>query len=141
MNAGAVLVTDGVKYLGLPLALAFDKRRQTCVFIASTILTVAADKVNQVYNVAVGDRSTLNDLYGMMKTLLSGNFAHVPHMSRNTSISAVATYGTRKRTFSRRPRCCVTFRPIVSTTACAKRWTGMSMRSLTDAASCFPNNE
>lgn len=35
------------------------------------------DAVNQVYNVAVGDRSTLNDLYGMMKALLSGNFAHV----------------------------------------------------------------
>ena len=33
--------------------------------------------VNQVYNVAVGDRSTLNELYGMMKTLLSGNFAHI----------------------------------------------------------------
>jgi len=33
--------------------------------------------VNQVYNVAAGDRSTLNALYGMMKALLSGNFAHV----------------------------------------------------------------
>lgn len=28
------------------------------------------------HNAAVGERSTLNGLYGMMKTLLSGNFAH-----------------------------------------------------------------
>jgi UDP-N-acetylglucosamine 4-epimerase len=35
------------------------------------------DAVNQIYNVAVGDRTTLNGLYGMMKGLLSGRFAHV----------------------------------------------------------------
>jgi len=112
MNAGTVLVTDGVEYLGSPLAVAFDRRGQTCVFIdppgevsdearrrkagfhslftparitpdtkehaEAPILTLAAGKVNQVYNVADGDRSALNDQYGMMKTLLSGNFAHVP---------------------------------------------------------------
>ena len=33
--------------------------------------------VNQVYNVTVTVRSALNELYGMMHTLLSGNFAHV----------------------------------------------------------------
>jgi len=33
--------------------------------------------VNQVYNVAVGDRTTLNDLYGHLVSLLSGRFAHV----------------------------------------------------------------
>lgn len=33
--------------------------------------------MNPVYNVAVRDRSAINDLYGMMKSLLSGNFAHV----------------------------------------------------------------
>jgi UDP-N-acetylglucosamine 4-epimerase len=35
------------------------------------------EAVNQIYNVAVGDRTTLNGLYGMMKGLLSGRFAHV----------------------------------------------------------------
>lgn len=33
--------------------------------------------VNQVYNGTAGYRSTLNELYGMMKALLSGNFAHL----------------------------------------------------------------
>jgi UDP-N-acetylglucosamine 4-epimerase len=35
------------------------------------------EAVNQIYNVAVGDRTTLNELYGMMKGLLSGRFVHV----------------------------------------------------------------
>jgi UDP-N-acetylglucosamine 4-epimerase len=35
------------------------------------------EAVNQIYNVAVGERTTLNGLYGMMKDLLSGRFAHV----------------------------------------------------------------
>jgi UDP-N-acetylglucosamine 4-epimerase len=35
------------------------------------------EAVNQVYNVAVGERTTLNELYGMMKGLLSGSFGHV----------------------------------------------------------------
>jgi UDP-N-acetylglucosamine 4-epimerase len=36
-----------------------------------------SEAVNQIYNVAVGERTTLNGLYGMMKGLLSGRFAHV----------------------------------------------------------------
>lgn len=39
--------------------------------------TAKVDAVNQVYNIAVGDRTTLAELYGMMRTLLSGRFAHV----------------------------------------------------------------
>jgi UDP-N-acetylglucosamine 4-epimerase len=41
------------------------------------IALAEGDAVNQVYNVAVGDRSTLPALYGMMNGLLSGNFAYV----------------------------------------------------------------
>lgn len=33
--------------------------------------------VNQVYNIAVGDRTTLNDLYTMMRTVLCDQFPHV----------------------------------------------------------------
>lgn len=35
------------------------------------------EAINQVYNVAVGGRTTLNELYAMMKTLLATRFAHV----------------------------------------------------------------
>jgi UDP-N-acetylglucosamine 4-epimerase len=35
------------------------------------------DAVNQIYNVAVGDRTTLSTLYGMLSSLLSENFTHV----------------------------------------------------------------
>ena len=47
--------------------------------IQANVLSVMAkvDAVNQVYNIAVGDRTTLAELYGMMRTLLSGRFAHV----------------------------------------------------------------
>ena len=42
-----------------------------------TLIKIAKnDAVRQVYNVTISVRSTLNELYGMMKTLLSGNFAH-----------------------------------------------------------------
>ena len=59
-----------------------DTSRDFCYVanvVQANLLAALAEgeAVNQVYNVAVGDRSTLNDLYGMMKTLLSGNFAHV----------------------------------------------------------------
>jgi UDP-N-acetylglucosamine 4-epimerase len=43
----------------------------------SSITMAKNDAVRQVYNVTVGVRSTLNELYGMMNALLSGNFAHV----------------------------------------------------------------
>jgi UDP-N-acetylglucosamine 4-epimerase len=33
--------------------------------------------VNQVYNVAVGDRTTLNDLYSELRRLLAPNFPHL----------------------------------------------------------------
>jgi UDP-N-acetylglucosamine 4-epimerase len=35
------------------------------------------DAVNQIYNVAVGDRTTLKQLYGILSSLLSSSFAHV----------------------------------------------------------------
>jgi UDP-N-acetylglucosamine 4-epimerase len=35
------------------------------------------DAMNQIYNVAVGDRTTLDALYGMLSTLLSGKFSHI----------------------------------------------------------------
>lgn len=40
-------------------------------------LTTDPQAVNQVYNVALGDRTSLNELYGMMRTLLQDRFAHV----------------------------------------------------------------
>ena len=40
-------------------------------------LTTDPAAVNQVYNVALGDRTSLNQLYGMMRTLLQDRFAHV----------------------------------------------------------------
>lgn len=40
-------------------------------------LTTDPQAVNQVYNVALGDRTSLNALYGMMRTLLQDRFAHV----------------------------------------------------------------
>lgn len=36
-----------------------------------------ADAVNQVYNVAVGDRTTLNELYGELRRLLAPGYPHV----------------------------------------------------------------
>jgi UDP-N-acetylglucosamine 4-epimerase len=41
-------------------------------------LTDNPEAVNQVYNVALNDRTSLNDLYGMMKDLLSSQFPHIP---------------------------------------------------------------
>lgn len=40
-------------------------------------LTKAPEAINQVYNVALSDRTTLNELYEMMRVLLKGRFAHV----------------------------------------------------------------
>ncbi|OWW20394.1 SDR family oxidoreductase [Noviherbaspirillum denitrificans] len=40
-------------------------------------LTKDSSAVNQVYNVALGDRTTLNQLYQSMRTVLSGRFAHL----------------------------------------------------------------
>jgi UDP-N-acetylglucosamine 4-epimerase len=47
--------------------------------VQANVLAALAEgeAVNQVYNVAVGDRTTLNELYGMMKGFLSGSFDHV----------------------------------------------------------------
>lgn len=39
--------------------------------------TNAPEAVNQVYNVAVGDRATLNDLYSSLKRLLTSTFPHL----------------------------------------------------------------
>jgi UDP-N-acetylglucosamine 4-epimerase len=39
--------------------------------------TAPAEAANQVYNVALGDRTTLNQLYGMMRAELQGRFPHV----------------------------------------------------------------
>ena len=39
------------------------------------------DSVNQVYNVAVGDRTTLNDLYFQLRRLLAPKFPHVRNAS------------------------------------------------------------
>jgi UDP-N-acetylglucosamine 4-epimerase len=40
-------------------------------------MTDAPEAVNQVYNVALNDRTSLNDLYGMMKDLLSARYPHI----------------------------------------------------------------
>jgi UDP-N-acetylglucosamine 4-epimerase len=40
-------------------------------------LTDSKDAVNQVYNVALNDRTSLNDLYAMMKDLLSQRYPHI----------------------------------------------------------------
>lgn len=40
-------------------------------------LTTNPDAVNQVYNVAVGDRTTLNELYQSMRTILAERFEHL----------------------------------------------------------------
>jgi UDP-N-acetylglucosamine 4-epimerase len=47
--------------------------------IQANILAALADKeaVNQVYNVALGERTSLNQLYRMMKAALAGAFPHV----------------------------------------------------------------
>ncbi|MEH6433548.1 SDR family oxidoreductase [Massilia sp. DD77] len=37
----------------------------------------AKDAANQVYNVALGERTSLNELYGMMRALLADRYAHV----------------------------------------------------------------
>lgn len=39
--------------------------------------TAPSEAANQVYNVALGDRTTLNQLYGMMRAELAPRFAHV----------------------------------------------------------------
>jgi UDP-N-acetylglucosamine 4-epimerase len=39
--------------------------------------TENSDAVNQVYNVAVGDRTSLNELYAQLKQNLVGQFAHL----------------------------------------------------------------
>lgn len=41
------------------------------------------DAVNQVYNVAVGDRTTLNGLYGELRRLLAPKFPHMQDASPN----------------------------------------------------------
>lgn len=43
--------------------------------------TTHADAVNQVYNVAVGDRTTLNELYQLLKENLLGSFKHLNNAS------------------------------------------------------------
>ena len=40
-------------------------------------LTTNPDAINQVYNIALSDRTSLNQLYGMMRTLLQERFTHV----------------------------------------------------------------
>ena len=47
--------------------------------VQANILSALAGKeaANQVYNVALGGRTTLNELYGMMRTLLAERYAHV----------------------------------------------------------------
>jgi UDP-N-acetylglucosamine/UDP-N-acetylgalactosamine 4-epimerase len=40
-------------------------------------LTADADAINQVYNVAVGDRTTLNELFRLQRELLSKHFPHI----------------------------------------------------------------
>jgi UDP-N-acetylglucosamine 4-epimerase len=48
-----------------------------------------ADAVNQVYNVALGDRTTLNQLYEMMRAELAPRFAHVAgHAPRHVDFRA-----------------------------------------------------
>ena len=48
--------------------------------VQANLLAALADRpeaVNQVYNVALNDRTSLNDLYGMMKELLLPQFQHI----------------------------------------------------------------
>lgn len=59
-----------------------DTSRDFCYVanvVQANVLSAFAksDGVNQIYNVAVGDRTTLKDLYGMLSSLLSGKFAHI----------------------------------------------------------------
>lgn len=90
------------------------------------------DAVNQVYNVTVGVRSTLNELYGMMKTLLSGNFAHVAaHVPDDVEF---------RRGDIRHPQADISrlaMLPGVVPTHCTndglgQRWTGRSIRARTE---------
>nr|WP_229429805.1 SDR family oxidoreductase [Massilia sp. ZL223] len=47
--------------------------------VQANLLAATADKeaAGQVYNIALGDRTTLNQLYGMMRSLLAERYAHV----------------------------------------------------------------
>jgi UDP-N-acetylglucosamine/UDP-N-acetylgalactosamine 4-epimerase len=47
--------------------------------VQANILAATADKeaANQVYNIALGDRTTLNELYAMMRSLLAERYPHV----------------------------------------------------------------
>jgi len=47
--------------------------------VQANILAATADReaANQVYNIALGDRTSLNELYAMMRALLAERFAHV----------------------------------------------------------------
>ena len=59
-----------------------DTSRDFCYIanvVQANLLSALAndDALNQIYNVAVGDRTTLAALYGMLSSLLSGKFAHI----------------------------------------------------------------
>ena len=63
------------------------------------------EAVNEVYNVAVGDRTTLNDLYGELRRLLVPNFPRLRTPSPITENFVKETCTTARRIFPRRRSC------------------------------------
>ena len=64
--------------------MATAKRAAISAYVANAVqanllaaTTQNPEAVNQVYNVAVGERTTLNDLYGQLHQLLAPRFPHL----------------------------------------------------------------
>ena len=60
------------------------------------------EAIDQVYNVAVGDRTTLNELLRLLRQTCRGCFRNSSQPSRSTARSERATSCTRKPTLPRR---------------------------------------
>ena len=95
--------------------------------------TQNAEAVNQVYNVAVGDRTTLNELYAELRRLLAPTFRICEEPRRNTAIFAPATCATARRTSARRRGSGLCARRIALTRDWSWRCRGMSGSTVDEA--------
>ena len=84
--------------------------------------------MNQVYNVAVGERTTLNDLYAELRRLARAEFpASCGTPSPLIAIFAPATCATARRTSARRRGVSAMRRRIASRTVLPRRFRGIAL--------------
>jgi hypothetical protein len=113
-----------------------ESSRDFC-FVANAVqinlraaLANRVDALNQVYNVAVGGRTTLNELHSLLAQAIQERRPGLAIPPPDMRLSVPAMYVIRKPISARRAACSTTRQPTMCAKDSAKRWVGTSSASL-----------